>query len=192
MKPWKFVNLEQRSPKWHAWRNEGIGASEARYLINYCHGELAPHLIKIKVTPPKPFWGNKAMQQGRLLEPVALSAYEKRVGSSYTPVCIEHRKQSWLRASLDGLSACHTRAVEIKCGKAALAKAVAGEIPHDYLMQVHYVMAITGFEAVDYWCYLPDLEPVLMTIARDEAIIAKLIENAAIAWEQILAGREAQ
>jgi hypothetical protein len=58
-------------------------------------------------------------------------------------------------------------------------------------MQVQYVMAITGFEAVDYWCYLPDLEPVLMTIPRDEAIIAKLIQNAAVAWEQVIAGRKA-
>jgi putative phage-type endonuclease len=190
MKPWEIVNLEQRSPKWHAWREAGIGASEARYLINWNNGELSPHLIKIKTTLGKPFWGNKAMRLGRLLEPVALSAYEKRVGSSFTPVCIEHRKQPWLRASLDGISDCHTCAVEIKCGHATHAKALAGEIPHDNLMQVQYVMAITGFEEVDYWCYLPDLEPVLMTIPRDEAIIAKLIQNAAIAWEQVIAGRE--
>jgi putative phage-type endonuclease len=191
MKPWKIVKMEQRSPEWHAWRNDGVGASEARYLINWSKGELSPHLIKIKTTPSKPFWGTKATRMGRNLEPIALSAYEKRVGSSFTPVCIEHRKRSWLRASLDGLSDCHTRAVEIKCGPATHTKAVAGEIPHDNLMQVQYVMAITGFEAVDYWCYLPDLEPVLMTIPRDEAIIAKLIQNAAVAWEQVIAGRKA-
>jgi putative phage-type endonuclease len=189
MKSWKIVNLEQRSPKWHAWRDEGIGASEARYLISWANGDISPYLVKIKTAPTKPFKGNALTRQGRALEPAALSAYVKRVGRPFSPVCIVHCEQPWLRASLDGLCSCQTRAVEIKCGSATHAKALAGGIPHDNFLQVQYVMAITGFEEVDYWCYLPDLEPVLMTVPRDEAIIGKLIQNAAIAWKQVLAER---
>ncbi len=53
-------------------------------------------------------------------------------------------------------------------------------------------MAITGFEKVDYWCYRPDLEPVIMTIARDDKTIATLILNAGRTWEQVLAARAGQ
>jgi hypothetical protein len=60
-----------------------------------------------------------------------------------------------------------------------------------YRLQLQYVMASTGFETVDYWCYRPDLEPVIMTVARDDKTIATLILNAGRTWEQVLAARAA-
>ncbi len=191
MKSWKIVSMDQGSPSWHAWRNDGIGASEARYLISWNNSEISNHLIKLKTTPQKPFRGNALTRQGNALEPIARSAYEARMGATFSPACIVHREQPWLRASLDGLSICQTRAVEIKCGAATMERAVAGEISSDYRLQLQYVMAITGFESVDFWCYRPDLEPVFMTIARDDKTIATLIRNAGLAWEQVIVARAA-
>lgn len=189
MKSWEIVSMDQGSTSWHAWRNEGIGASEAKHLISWSNSEISNYLIKQKTMPRKPFRGNALTRQGNALEPIARRAYEARVGATFSPACIVHREQPWLRASLDGLSFCQTRAVEIKCGAATMERAIAGEISSDYRLQLQYVMAITGFETVDYWCYRPDLEPVIMTIARDDKTIATLILNAGRTWEQVLAAR---
>ena len=189
MKSWEIVSMDQGSTSWHAWRNEGIGASEAKHLISWSNSEISNYLIKQKTMPRKPFRGNALTRQGNALEPIARRAYEARVGATFSPACIVHREQPWLRASLDGLSFCQTRAVEIKCGAATMERAIAGEISSDYRLQLQYVMAITGFETVDYWCYRPDLEPVIMTIARDDKTITTLIRNAGRTWEQVLATR---
>ena len=189
MKSWELVSMDQGSTSWHAWRNEGIGASEAKHLISWSNSEISNYLIKQKTMPRKPFRGNALTRQGNALEPIARRAYEARVGATFSPACIVHREQPWLRASLDGLSFCQTRAVEIKCGAATMERAIAGEISSDYRLQLQYVMAITGFETVDYWCYRPDLEPVIMTVARDDKTIATLILNAGRTWEQVLAAR---
>jgi hypothetical protein len=42
MKPWKIVKLAKRSQKWLAWREAGVGVSEAGYLIDCIYHELSP------------------------------------------------------------------------------------------------------------------------------------------------------
>jgi putative phage-type endonuclease len=185
MKLWKAVTMNQGSPAWHGWRRNGIGASEARYLIGWNTGLPSELLFKIKTEEDRPFRGNARTRQGQELEPIARSAFEQRVQRRYEPVCIEHVEQPWLRSSLDGLSSCGRFALEIKCGPVALAKAAAGEISHDYCAQLQYILAITGFPEIDFWCYMPDDQPVCITIPRDQDHIDRLVENAAVMWARI-------
>jgi putative phage-type endonuclease len=185
MKLWKVVTMNQGSPAWHGWRRNGIGASEARYLIGWNTGLPSELLFKIKTEEDRPFRGNARTRQGQELEPIARSAFEQRVQRRYEPVCIEHVEQPWLRSSLDGLSSCGRFALEIKCGPVALAKAAAGEISHDYRAQLQYILAITGFPEIDFWCYMPDDQPVCITIPRDQDHIDRLVENAAVMWARI-------
>jgi len=189
MKLWKTVSLDQGSPAWHDWRRNGIGASEAKYLIGWNTGLPSDYLFKLKTGESKPFRGNRITNLGHQLEPIARRAFENRVRRSYQPMCIEHVRQPWLRSSLDGLSSCGRFALEIKCGKVALTKAAAGEISDEYRAQLQYILAITGFPEIDFWCYMPDVQPVRITVPRDQDHIDRLVENAAMMWMRILKSR---
>ena len=72
------------------------------------------------------------------------------------------------------MSADRSRIVEIKCGEATFAKACDGEIPANYRAQMQHQLLVTGLATIDYWCYDPDDDGVLMTVKRDDDYIAKL------------------
>ena len=55
--------------------------------------------------------------------------------------------------------------------------------------QLQHILAVTGLEAIDFWCYLPKKPPVLVTVARDEGYIGRLLEEEAAFWAEVVAER---
>jgi putative phage-type endonuclease len=128
----KVVALQQRSPAWRAWRDKGVGSSDAAILWHGRHfGRTVTDLWREKVGlkgPSKPV--NPAMRTGTELEPDIRRWYETTVGFAAEPLCAEHEVYPWLRGSLDGWVAHAGVVVEIKYARKDYhAEALAGRVP---------------------------------------------------------------
>lgn len=101
----KIVDLKQRTPAWHAWRNAGITASEALVLMGSPY--KTPWRLwaeKRGLVLPEDLSGNPHVQRGIGQEPIARRRFEDRHGVLLLPICAESTEESILRASFDGLT----------------------------------------------------------------------------------------
>jgi putative phage-type endonuclease len=153
----KRIDLTQNTPEWEAWRDAGLGASDAPAVVGVSP-YLTPEQLWQQKTGAAAWAGNSwAQRRGRRLEPVARKAYEWRAGRIVQPCCAEHDDLPWLKASLDGLSFEGTAAAEIKCLKAEdHRRALAGVIPYWYKPQLDHLLLVTGLAGIDYVSFNPD------------------------------------
>ena len=143
-------------------------------------------LIKEKKGVLKRDYQSKAMEEGHQLEPEARALYIKTTRNNVTPACIQSSRYDWLIASLDGISEDYSTVVEIKCG-AHTYKTIqeSGEISRSYYSQVQHILAVTGLSSVDFWCYRPNKEGLLLPIERDDEYIEELLEAELALWDEI-------
>ncbi len=171
---YKEITLEQGSSAWLAWRNEGIGASDASTIMGENRFKSREELLHKKIHQiNEP--ANAAMMEGTRLEPQAKMAYEKSVGFNVEPLCIESIEYPWLKASLDGISQKRDSLVEIKCGKSAMREAQRGIVPTYYYGQIQHQLMVTGLDKIDYWCYRPESGGILLEALRDNSYIRRLL-----------------
>jgi putative phage-type endonuclease len=184
--PFTIVEHEQGTHAWRVWRRDGIGASDAAAIMGESPFKSQNELLREKLgavfcTPP-----NAAMARGNELEPEARGHYVAMTGRSMNPACIQSTQFAWLRASLDGLTSSQDSAVEIKCGKMAYhTTSKTGMVPSYYYGQLQHILAVTGFEAIDYWCYWPGFTPLLLTIPRDRPYIERLLVREQEFWQSV-------
>ncbi len=170
------ITLEQGSSAWLAWRNEGIGASDASTIMGENRFKSREKLLHEKIHQINELT-NAAMMEGTRLEPQARVAYEKSVGFNVEPLCIESLEYPLLKASLDGISQKRDSLVEIKCGKRAMREALRGIIPKYYYGQLQHQLMVSGLEKINYWCYRPENGGVLLEALHDSSYIRKLFKN---------------
>jgi putative phage-type endonuclease len=185
-----LVDLEQGTPAWLDWRRGGIGASDAPTIMGENPWKSARALANDKLNRRGNGWTNAAMSEGNRLEPIARAAYAIASGVMAEPACLQSSTHGWMRASVDGLCLKTKRAVEIKCGKASYEKtAQSRKVPKYYVGQLQHILAVTGYDAIDFCVYYPGCEMIHFPVARDNDYIARLqlaeekfwrvIENAA-------------
>jgi putative phage-type endonuclease len=178
-----LVQLVQGTPEWLEWRNGGIGASDAPVIMGENPWKTVSELIREKRSPIGSRVENAAMAMGTALEPEARRAYITKTGKLVEPACLQNGAHEWLRASVDGITTTLNAAVEIKCGKSVYQKTAAtGRPPQYYYGQLQHILAVTGLPAIDFWCYLPGLRPLLVSIQRDESYIARMLEAELQFW----------
>ena len=185
--PFNIIELDQRTEAWYVWRHDGIGASEASKIMGENRFDSADAVLHEKLGSAGNRASNFAMQRGEDCEPDALVEYKSETGYDLVSLCAESKKHPWMRASLDGITKDYSHAVEIKCGASAYRKAVQyGEIPEYYHAQLQHIMAVTGLESLDYWCWQPGCDGVLIPVRRNNAYIARLIHTEEVFWQKIL------
>ncbi len=185
-----IVDLAETSPDWQRWRHDGIGASEAPALMGESPWRSPQALFAAKVAPLR--WHAERAAR-RQLEAEARRHYARRTGLAVAPHCLVADDTPWLRASLDGIDLAARRAVEIKCGVATHAAVAASRtVPVHYVGQLQQTLAVTGFEAIDFWVWRPGKPAVLLTVARDEDYIARLRLRASAFWAAAMAARAAR
>jgi putative phage-type endonuclease len=188
-RPFHVVDLEQGSEAWHAWRRQGIGASDAPTIMGENPFKSLSSLLREKRAPVRDRSQSAAMAIGTQLEPVARQAYVERTGRMVEPACLQSTSHDWLKASLDGLAAGHDAVVEIKCGQSAYRIATqTGAVPPYYFGQLQHILAVTGLDAIDFWCYWPGHLPLLIEVPRDDVYITLLLQRERDFWNQILEG----
>ena len=160
--PYTIIEVEQGTSEWLRWCREGIGASDAPTVMGENPWKSVDELLEQKRGIARDRRQNPAIARGVRLEPEARKRYEKTVGVSVRPACLQSSRYDWLRASLDGLSADGRTVVEIKCGEAAYRKtASSGEVPDYYYGQLQHILAVTGNSSIDFWCSMGMLPSVL-------------------------------
>lgn len=174
--PPKIIELEQRTPEWHAWR-KGEDLSDGGPRIT---ASMLPQIVGIspwgnaydlwlELTGRKPGKvSNRAMQRGIDLEPVARDAYTTRTGNDVRDVCVEHPTIPWAAASLDGYSLFGDIVVEIKCpGADDHASATFNKVPEKYIPQTQWqLFCCPTAKILHYWSY-DGKQGVLVEVLRD-------------------------
>lgn len=181
-----IVELAQDSDEWLRWRHNGIGASDAAIVMGESKYSTFGKLLIEKSSSASRNKTNKAMERGKRLEPFARDSYIKKTGIDVSPLCIQSHKYTWMRASLDGLSKNLDSAVEIKCGKGTYAAVKKRRgVPRNYFGQLQHILAITGFEKMDFWCYCPPNSSICLSVNRDERYIETLISKEIEFWQRL-------
>ncbi len=189
-KPYIRIPHEQGSADWHAWRNQGIGASEAAAILGEFPWKNRKRLLAEKCGLIGGSFNSAAMAFGTATEPEARKSYINTRGIHVEPACLQSTTYDWLRASLDGIASDGSLVVEIKCGPSAQAHTAKFRQPPPYYMgQLQHILAVTGLGSIDFWCYLPAQESVHVTVTRDEAYIERMLVAEAAFWLEVLAFR---
>ena len=158
-----LIALQQGSPAWHAWRTQGLTASDAVNLAGYWGGPPAVYAAKTGPIAPEPM--NDAMRRGLELEPIARRCIESERAIMLRPGCGEHREAPVLRASFDGLGYTFDqewdgRVFEIKCPTTTKWHQ-AGEIPDYYRPQLLHQATVADIDKVFFASYHPECTPRL-------------------------------
>jgi putative phage-type endonuclease len=150
----KIIKLEQGTPAWHAWRNEGLGSSDVSAIAAHANlVEYKPWMKPVsrvyeekKGLRPKESFDSWLMRRGHAGEGFVRAAIAEQMGMVFVPLCIQSDDQPLLRASLDGIDFSHTNTLEIKNPNDTVhSLAAAGVIVDYYLVQMlHQQIVLAG------------------------------------------------
>ena len=180
------IPVLQGTAEWREWRQHGIGASDAATIMGENPYKSAERLMAEKLGQVADPVRNRSMALGLELEPAARYDYCRSREIALAPACLQSTQVSWLRASLDGLSRNGRHVIEIKCGYCTYRYTRRmGQPPSYYKAQLQHVLAVTELETIDFVCYRPNIEPLCLTIERDDAYIAMLLCRENAFWERL-------
>ena len=181
-----IVELEQGTREWREWRHKGIGASDAPAIMGENRFKSAAQLLQEKRGPARVSVQNEAMALGTQLEPEARRRYIAKTGREVRPVCLQSTRHDWLRASLDGFATHHDSVVEIKCGESVYRRASQSRsVPDYYYGQMQHILAVTGLDLLDFWCYWPGYPELLLPVERDDVYIERLLNRELEFWGHV-------
>ena len=146
----------------------------------------AAQLLQEKRGPARDSGQNAAMARGTRLEPEARRLYVAKTGRDVRPACLQSTRYDWSRASLDGLGINHDTVVEIKCGQSAYRTASQTRcVPTYYYGQMQHILAVTGLDSLDFWCYWPGYPALLIPVPRNAAYIERLLNTELEFWNHV-------
>jgi putative phage-type endonuclease len=149
--------MEQKSNDWYAWRNAGLGASDAPIVMGVSPWTTPHQLWEYKTGKAARSEGNWATKRGNEMEPRARAHLELKVNLDFPAILVEHPEFTFMRASLDGYNAANKIVLEIKCpGKEDHENAMNGIVPEKYYPQLQHQLFVTGAEKNYYYSYSED------------------------------------
>ena len=180
--------MRQGSKEWHAWRRQGVGASEVAAVRNESPWSDPYKLWLEKTGRSEGVKENWAMRRGKKYEEEARQAFIKATCFPMTPKCMEHPEYPFIRASLDGISDDGTAILEIKCpGKAVFEEVAKGDIPIKYYSQVQMQLEVSGAETAYFWAYdIQNYCGYLAVTEKNVPYIEETIEMIKDFWDKVL------
>lgn len=180
----KIINVTQGSGEWLRARAGVLTASDFDQLLTPLwkkrEGEGPQTYVLRKVAErcmglPLEQGGSWAMDQGTILESEAIPWLEFTYNLSVRRVGFVTSDDGRVGCSPDGLIG-EDGGLEIKCPQpvAHLKYLLAGGLPREHVAQVHGSMYVTGRRWWKFVSYSRQFPPVVVTVERDEAIIAKI------------------
>lgn len=166
----------QRSPEWHAFRKQGIGASDSACILGLNPWKTKRELWLEKLGFGKPVEMNKNIQRGIDLEEPALNWVMKELGIELKPVVLVHNSVSFMYASLDGYNEKLRILVEIKAPRKFY-----DDIPNIYYCQMHHQLCVSEFNMGLFVQYVNNTGKIL-EVKRDQSYIDNLLEKEASFW----------
>ena len=187
----KVVDIRQRTPEWHAWRQEGLSASHCATIMGQ-----NPQVTRLKlwrmlvgIDPWPDLSRIPQVRRGVKLEPLALQAFEDKYGKMGLPICGEMDEHPFIRASFDGLLA-DGSPVEIKNLSESnhlqvLSLREKSDFYQLYRWQVMHQLIVSGGRRGYLWFWSPKHEPVCLVVDRDDLLVRRIIEALRLFWELV-------
>ena len=189
----KTVDLLQRTPEWHAWRNAGVSASDAATILGR-NPDKTPWRLWAERTGlvlEPDLGGNPYVRLGIGLEPRARALFEQEHDTMLIPLCAEDDRHPVIRASFDGVDECDVP-VELKVPAERRFAAVAKDGLDSEPGRLYWpqVQAQTYIAGTDYgWlCFLNPVGNALLQlrVERDERFIQdELVPGMLAFWERL-------
>lgn len=193
----QFISLVQRTPEWHAWRKNGITASESPIILG-CSPYKTPWRLWAERTgrlPEPDLSRNPNVQRGVELEDEVRERFAVEHLDMVEPACGEWDENPVFRASFDGLTSDNTP-VEIKCPsesvfKDVLARGTESEAYRLYSVQVQHQMLVAGASHgwLVFYCAATD-EMREFDIPRDDHVISRIIIEGLKFFDCVVNNRE--
>lgn len=174
----KFVNLEQQSLEWKAFRRYKIGSSDAAVIMNESPWETPLQLWERHIFKTEKE-SSPAMKRGTELEPKARQWVNELLRSYYVPAVIQSIEHPDLIASLDGYYSHEGKhfLLEIKCpNQKDHQEALAKKVPAHYWPQLQHQMMIADVDSMLYASYDGN-DGIAFPVSRDYAYCEKLLSS---------------
>lgn len=181
-----FSDFPQGSLEWLAVRAGVITASEADALFTplwklkdgkgpdtYLSEKLAEKWLGAAL----PSFSSRQMEDGSLREIEGIKTFQFQYDVEVRRTSFIARDDMAVGCSPDGLIG-EDCGLELKCPAADthVKYLLAGVLPPEYVVQVHFAMFVTGFPKWIFMSYRPSFPHLIITVHRDEKII-KTIEQ---------------
>ena len=182
-------------PTWLAYRQKGIGSSDAGAAVglNPYKSQLALWMEKTgrsiqPVSDEEPDQ-DSALHWGTVLEPIVAKQYALRTGHKVRRVnaILQHPTHPWMLANLDREVIGDNEVQVLECKTAGIngAKLWRNGVPEYVQVQVMHQLAVTGQQAADVAVLIGGQKLEIHRIERDEAMIEKIIQLEAAFWEYV-------
>ena len=177
---------------WLAVRKNGIGGSDAAAAVglNPYMSPLELWLIKTgrdaNLPRPDPQDTSEPVYWGTLLEPIVAASYTKQTGNKVRRVnaVLQHPTIPFMLANVDReVVGCRdVQLLECKTAGEFGARLWRDSVPEYVQLQVQHQLAVTGRQAADVAVLICGQKLEVHRVARDDALIARLIELEAAFW----------
>jgi len=169
--PFEYVQLQQGSAEWLAFRKNKISATDCAAILGVSPWKTPLQLYNEKISDDAPMQPNERMQRGIDLEPIARNLFEIKTGIAMIPRVVV---KDWAMASLDGMSS-DGQILEIKCsGEKDHAIALTGKVPDHYYPQLQHQMYVCDVEKMYYFSF-DGFDGVIVEVKKDNEYIQKMI-----------------
>jgi len=180
-------DIEQGSLEWQTIRSGKVTASGMKNILTPAFkprtGEM-PHTYMMQILAEQWIGGALPqvqgvwdMEQGQLLETEARPFFALTTGYNVTTAAFIESDNPLVGASPDGIvNDCE--GLELKCPHLVthLKYLDAGELPDEYVLQVHGSLYVSGFKRWHFMSYRRNFPPLLLVVERDEEIMSKIHE----------------
>src|SRR5262245_25267747 len=181
-------DIEQNTPEWYAARLAIPTASEFDRIITPIKLDKSTQatayryrlLAEFVTGRPHKSYTNDTIERGKMDEAQARNYYEVLTDKTLTQVGFIYGDGSKMYGcSPDGVEEIGGEIVggcEIKCPEphTQVGYLLSGGLPREYVLQVQGNMFVTGLKQYDFLSYHPDMRPLLLTVKRDEKVMAAL------------------
>ena len=192
----KLVSTQNLSrDDWLSVRKGGIGSSDAGAAVG-----LNPYKSQLELWMektgrdadlPKPDPNDEAspLYWGTMLEPIVAAHYTKRTGNRVRRInaVLQHPKEPWMLANIDRevVGAPDVQILECKTTGMNGARLWQDAVPEYVQLQALHQLAVTGKQAADVAVLICGQELQVHRIARDDDMIAKLIQLERHFWRYV-------
>lgn len=178
--------MDQNTESWVAWRQGGIGSSDAPVVMGVSPWKTPFKLWLEKLGRVKEEELNWAItHKGHEMEPKARASFELEMMNDFPPTIAQHKDYEFLIASLDGFNEELNAVLEIKCpGEKDHKLALDGKVPDKYWPQVQHQLLVTGASCVFYYSYFEG-SGVTIEVRPDKEYINELFQKEQEFWQHV-------
>lgn len=189
------IDVIQGSDEWHAWRCEGVTATDGVILLGASPYKTVWRLWAEKVGYCRAvdLSMNPLVRRGNELEDVARALLEQHLDDILLPVCVQSSVDPLVRASLDGITS-KNEPTEIKCPSEktwneVCAKGTDSDAYKLYYPQVQHQLLATG-SLKGYLAFYFEGDIKIFEIFADKALLKRLYAEIKSFWQSILSREE--